>query len=244
VAAAAAGATLMSWVSSALPVIGGGLVGSTLTYLLTWFRERRRTLDSYRAPQRAAIAEIVAATNELGLMERHFKSNNRALVSALEALASASAGATETSEHAAALRRVSQVREKVDTSINDVGQAIWNVKRAFEVGRLTVIDAECYEAMVVSFGGLTGMKADLASDRWAVPADDPAALNRFVDQFGRYVDHLQDNITNLVDTSYNRLSPKESCWNKRKRAQAREALKSRTFALPELVADETSSTDG
>lgn len=52
------------WISTALPYLGGAAFGAALTYGLTWLRERRRTLDAYRAPQRRAIAEIVAATHE------------------------------------------------------------------------------------------------------------------------------------------------------------------------------------
>jgi hypothetical protein len=37
------------WLSAALPYIGGGVLGSAVTYGLTWVREHRRTLDSYRA---------------------------------------------------------------------------------------------------------------------------------------------------------------------------------------------------
>jgi len=39
-----------TWISAALPYIGGGVLGTTATCRLTWVRERRRTLDAYRAP--------------------------------------------------------------------------------------------------------------------------------------------------------------------------------------------------
>ena len=54
-------------VATILTVIGAGIAGSALTYGLTWLRESRRTKDANRAPQRAAIAEIVEATYELTL---------------------------------------------------------------------------------------------------------------------------------------------------------------------------------
>ncbi|AYJ06359.1 hypothetical protein MAA44156_03430 [Mycobacterium avium subsp. avium] len=59
----------MTWLSAALPYVGGGVFGAAVTYGLTWVRERRRTLDAYRAPQRQAIGDIVAATHELMLRE-------------------------------------------------------------------------------------------------------------------------------------------------------------------------------
>ena len=55
------------WLSAALPYIGGGVLGSAVTYGLTWVREHRRTLDAYRAPQRHAIGEILAAAHEFQL---------------------------------------------------------------------------------------------------------------------------------------------------------------------------------
>jgi hypothetical protein len=54
-------------VATILTVIGAGIAGSALTYPLTWLRESRRTKDANRAPQCAAIAEIVEATYELRL---------------------------------------------------------------------------------------------------------------------------------------------------------------------------------
>jgi hypothetical protein len=54
-------------VATILTVIGAGIAGSALTYGLAWLRESRRTKDANRAPQRAAIGEIVEATYELTL---------------------------------------------------------------------------------------------------------------------------------------------------------------------------------
>ncbi|UQX12612.1 hypothetical protein [Candidatus Mycobacterium methanotrophicum] len=54
----------MTWLSAALPYVGGGVLGAALTYALTWVRERRRILDAYRAPQRQATGDIVAAAHE------------------------------------------------------------------------------------------------------------------------------------------------------------------------------------
>jgi hypothetical protein len=59
----------MSWISAALPYVGGGVLGSAVTYSLTWFREHRRTADAYRAPQRLAIGDIVTATHQYMLRE-------------------------------------------------------------------------------------------------------------------------------------------------------------------------------
>jgi hypothetical protein len=53
----------MTWLSAALPYVGGGVLGAGVTHGLTWVRERRRTLDAYRAPQRQALGEIITATH-------------------------------------------------------------------------------------------------------------------------------------------------------------------------------------
>jgi integrase len=47
--------------SSLIGIVGGGIAGSSLTYALAWLRERRRTTDAYRAPQREAVAKILSA---------------------------------------------------------------------------------------------------------------------------------------------------------------------------------------
>jgi len=59
----------MTWLSAALPYVGGGVFGAAVTSGLTWVRERRRTLDAYHAPQRQAIGDIVADTHELMVRE-------------------------------------------------------------------------------------------------------------------------------------------------------------------------------
>lgn len=59
----------MTWLSAALPYVAGGFFGAAVTFGLTWVRERRRTLDAYRAPQRQAIGDIVAATHEFMLRD-------------------------------------------------------------------------------------------------------------------------------------------------------------------------------
>src|ERR1700727_2821226 len=60
----------MAWYSGALGFIEspdgakylvGGVIGSLATFGLAWRREHRRSLDTYRAPQRQAVSEILAA---------------------------------------------------------------------------------------------------------------------------------------------------------------------------------------
>jgi hypothetical protein len=57
---------MTSWLPEALKYIGSGALGA---YALTWARERRRTLDAYRAPRRQAIGEILTATHAVMMCE-------------------------------------------------------------------------------------------------------------------------------------------------------------------------------
>jgi hypothetical protein len=50
----------VTW-TQVLPYIGSGALGGIVTFGLNWAREQRRVADAYRAPQRHAIGEILAA---------------------------------------------------------------------------------------------------------------------------------------------------------------------------------------
>ena len=60
---------MATWISVLLSFLGGGVTGTALSFGLTWRREHRRSLDAYRAPQRQAIGEILAATHEYMLRQ-------------------------------------------------------------------------------------------------------------------------------------------------------------------------------
>jgi hypothetical protein len=125
-------------VAAILTVVVGGIAGSALTYGLTWLRERRRTIDAYTATQRVAIGGIVAATYELTLRVCAFRD-------VLEELAKQGEG--------------KQFREISDAELDEVSyqtsRALLGVRRAFQTGRLTIVDAECYEAMGEAFNNFT-----------------------------------------------------------------------------------------
>ena len=128
-------------VATILAVIGAGIAGSALTYALTWLRESRRTKDSNRAPQRAAIAEIVEATYELTLRVFAFRD-------ACEERARQGEGKT--------FRRVSDA--ELEELTNQAQRALFGVGRAFHIGRMTVVDAECYEAMAAAFNNFSKLQ--------------------------------------------------------------------------------------
>jgi hypothetical protein len=127
-------------------LIGGGVAGALLTYGLSWWRERRRTLDSYRAPQREAIGGIIAATHELLLRETDFSQ-------AMGDLANEAGG-----------NRIAhtQIANSTMSLASLTGQML-GVDRAFNVGRLTIVDAECFEAMGIAYNEFVKVK-DAFSD--------------------------------------------------------------------------------
>jgi hypothetical protein len=139
-------ATPLSFLSVAtiLTVIGAGIAGSALTYALTWLRESRRTKDSNRAPQRAAIAEIVEATYELTLRVFAFRD-------ACEERARQSEDKT--------FRRVSDA--ELEELTKQAQRALFGVGRAFHIGRMTVVDADCYEAMAAAFNNFSKLQGAL-----------------------------------------------------------------------------------
>jgi hypothetical protein len=116
--------------STILPVICGGIAGSLVTYGLTWVRERRRNDGAYRAPQRIAIGDIVAATHELTLHVHAFRD-----------VCDEFTRRTEGRE----FREISEA--ELNEVSNQTRRALLGVGRAFHVGRLTIVDAECFEAM-------------------------------------------------------------------------------------------------
>src|ERR1700739_1905822 len=119
----------MTWQSAALPFIGGGAMGAALTFGLTLPRERRRSFDAYRAPQRQAIGDILTATHEYMVRELE----QRMVMGDL----------------------VEQVRpdqhivgpEQAEAARRALGSAVLAVERAFAIGTLTIVDAPCWEAM-------------------------------------------------------------------------------------------------
>ena len=126
-----------------LTVIGAGIAGSALTYALTWLRRSRRHQRPNRAPQRAAIADIVEATYELTLRVFAFRD-------ACEERARQSEGKT--------FRRVSDA--ELEELTNQAQRALFGAGRAFHIGRMTV-NADCYEAMAAAFNNFTKLQGTL-----------------------------------------------------------------------------------
>jgi hypothetical protein len=171
-----------------LTVIGGGIAGSALTYGLTWVRERRRTNDAYRAPQRVAIADIVEATYELTLRIYSFRD-------VCEELAKQSEG--------------KDFREIPDAQQEEVSdqtkRALLGVGRAFHAGRLTIVDAKCYEAMGEAFNNFAKLQSALQGVAEMTPT--PDNMREKVRSIVSSTEALNADVVSLVYAGQKRLSP-------------------------------------
>ncbi|OBI26533.1 hypothetical protein [Mycobacterium sp. E2238] len=191
-------------------VIGGGLVGSGATYLLTWVRERRRTNDAYRTPQREAIANILEATYELTLRIQTMR---------------------DVFEELAKQREGKPYREISDAELDDVAtqanRAVLGVGHAFNVGRLTIVDADCYEAMGEAFNNFTGVEKALKGVGEMEPT--PDNMRQKLTDMMSFVRGLNEDVFKLVKAGQQHLSPVQTWRNRRKRAEVRKRLEEKYF---------------
>ncbi|WP_156767125.1 hypothetical protein [Mycobacterium sp. E796] len=187
--------------SSVASAIGGGVAGSALTYGLTWFREQRRTVDAYRAPQRRAIGDIIAATNEMQLRADEIA----------DLLDPAEVPNTKEQE------------AFVMSAFKAFIAAKLNLDRAFQIGKLTIADAECYEAMIVAYNEFVRLGDEFKRYSAAAEKDEEDHAH-LLSEIRRYHSQLGDHVDDLVDLGHRRLSLKQSVWNRRKRARVSRRL--------------------
>lgn len=219
-----------AWVA----IIIGGVVGSALTYALTWFREHRRTTDAYRAPQRQAIGGIITATCELLLRDSDLREAMTDLVNQGLAQPGQFGDRLEwlmTERHP--MREVQPqppvtqplpLLEHLEAVASGMNRAVLGVDRAFRVGRLTIVDPRCYEAMAVAYNEFLGLKGAFG-DR-PESADDMA---RMTADIHRYAKQLDGHVDDLVLVAYQRVSPVQSVWNRVRRREVRRSLDARYF---------------
>jgi hypothetical protein len=196
--------------STILPVICGGIAGSLVTYGLTWVRERRRNDGAYRAPQRIAIGDIVAATHELTLHVHAFR---------------------DVCEEFTRKTEGTEFREISEAELNEVSnqtrRALLGVGRAFHVGRLTIVDAECFEAMGDAFSNFAKLQAVLQGVGESTP--NPDNIREKTASVVSFTEGLNRDVVALVDAGQERLSPVQSWWNRRRRAKRRKGLATKYF---------------
>ncbi|MGV0740321.1 hypothetical protein ABQF35_28580 [Mycobacterium syngnathidarum] len=201
-----------------LPYVGSGALGGIVTFGLNWAREQRRVVDAYRAPQRHAIGEILAAGHELQLRGFHWR---RALADLIEA----------TRQHNA------ETLQAMNAEIREVERAhavaMLGLRRAFEVGSLTVVDAPCWQAMVAAAAEFEEFYALLSDETVTSNIDEVEHLNA---QLEAQAAQLRVAMAALVRTANDRITPAETRRNRRRRRSAQrqlaDQLRTRNTQLP------------
>ena len=187
-----------AWLSAALPYVGGGVLGAAVTYGLTWLRERRRTHDPYRAPQRHAIGDIITATHALMIRELEMRTALTELVEQIRRQEHFDVPAEQRMATSAAM-----------------GSAVLDIERAFQIGSLTIVDAPCWEAMGAAYLALTRLRAAMTG---APKMQSPDEVKYYVAVIERLAKQLNQDVTALVLVANQRESPTENTWNRRRRA--------------------------
>lgn len=209
----------MTWLSAALPYIGGGVLGAAATYGLTWVRERRRTLDAYRAPQRQAIGDIVAATHELMLRELESRTAQ-----------------TEVIQH---IRRdvlpPAQLAGQLWATAAALGRATLDAERALQIGRLTIVDAPCWEAMGAAYVALNSLRRAMAARVDAPDMQSPEEIENYVEGIKVLADQFNQCVLALAIAAADRVSPAETICNRRRRRAARRRLGARFGSAAEAL---------
>jgi hypothetical protein len=197
----------MSVLLGILSVVGGGCV----SYGLTWRRENRRTSDAYRAPQREAIAGILSAGYELQL--------------AVQAV-------SEMHELVTGWQQGTVSQETANTALDDLGdrahRAVLGVGTAFNVGRITIVDAESYEAMGRAFNEFANVQDALGK----IGSPTAANMGGHVEELRARTRKLNEDIFALVKAGQDNLSPVQTWRNKRKRAEVKKRLEATYFKYP------------
>lgn len=200
-----------SWLIAILSVVGGGIAGSVLSFLFSLRREQRRTRDAYPTPQRAAIASIVAAVNDLTLRAHEFRTfveNSAAQSDAMKGL-----GVAPRSHYADA---------EADVISSQVNRAVVGIDEAFSIGKLTIVDGLCYEAMVSTYNEFAKIQSAFV-DLEAMPRTSDG-LRQAVKPFVLQAVKLKSHIRELVNLGQRQLAPAQSIGQERELEAAKARL--------------------
>ena len=203
----------MTWLSEAHKYIAsgvlGGVLGSWVTYGLTFPRERRRTRDAYRGPQRRAIGEILTATHALMLRELEMRTAMTEMVQQVRQLRQQEDLDVPAEQLVAAVKAMG---EQLQAAMASLGSALLDVDRAFSIGTLTIVDPPCWEAM-------GGAYIEFDQIRSAMQAG-AATEMRTVEEIEQYTRTVADHATQfnkgvgaLVRAAQYRVSPAETFVN-------------------------------
>jgi hypothetical protein len=188
-----------------LTVIGGGIAGGLLSYGLTLVRERRRSLDAYRAPQRRAIGDIITATHGLMMCELEKRTVMTELVEKIRQQAHSDAPGEEL-----------MAAEKA------MGSAMLGVDRAFAIGMLTIVDAPCFEAMGAAYFEFQRLRGAIKTG--ATEKETLEEIEEYIRTIAGHATQFNKDVSALVRAAQDRVSPAETFWNRWRRRHARNRL--------------------
>ncbi|MEE6177553.1 hypothetical protein [Mycobacterium sp. 050134] len=195
----------MTSLAEVLKYVGTTAAGGLITYGLTWLREHRRSLDAYRAPQRQAIGEILAANFEFMARELDYRN----------AIAELAERATQPQSV------IEQGGGESMAAAKAAGSAGHALDKALAVGTLTIVEPPCWEALgaaYVEFDRFRKLKAEAPLMQNA--EDVTSYLTTLEDQAAK----VNSAVSALVRSAINRLSPAEALTNRWGRRSARRRL--------------------
>lgn len=104
------------------------------------------------------------------------------------------------------------------------GKATLDAERALQTGRLTIVDAPCWEAMGAAYVALNSLRRAMAARVDAPEMRSADEIVRYVEGIRLLADRYNDSILALVIAAADRVSPAETVWNRRRRRAARRRL--------------------
>ena len=184
-----------TWLSTALPYVGGGVLGAGVTYGLTWVRERRRTLDAYRPLRRQALGEIITATHALMMSELEKRAVMTELVKQMRQ-----------QEH------FDVPAEQLMAATAAMGSAMLDVERAFHIGSLTIVDAPCWEAMGAAYFEFDQLRSATKAGG-ATEMQTIEDIEQYIGATAGHSTQFNKGVSALVCAANDRVSPAETFWN-------------------------------
>ena len=186
--------------SSALQFIGsipdgvmGAIIGVIATQLVTSVSTYRRRRDEYRAPQRAAIGALRAASNELKV----------AISAAID--------------HSGMSGRDTPDELVIEVQ-NEFFRRLLGLDQAFEIAFLTVVDGPCYDHLVAAERPYEKLKR-IANNPLLSRTDTATGFADFMIKLGTASDNLDADLGYLVDLAQRRLRPARRLFSRRATAQ-------------------------
>jgi hypothetical protein len=174
------------------------VAGGVLTYTLTFDRERRRSAEGYRAPQRQAVADVLRAIYEM---------DTRAKL-CVEAMGPVIKDGADSSGQPLGVDP-----ERIASAIHDFRAAADELGRAYQLARIVLVDAQCREALNGVHGAFTKMMLSLRTPNPKTHLEASQYRGDLI-AAGQRVDIAGLELANAAE---HKLGPVASLWRRRRR---------------------------